>query len=1150
MPLKMYDLKDRSYSMSVDDDSSCVTGMGPEDEPHKHPLAAKESKRVRRTKCFVIFFLLIIMIGVSISAYVLECNKEDGEFQRQFDDHSCKVLSTIGSKLVHTLQASDAFVVSVASLASATNQNWPFVVVPDFAVRAEKIRSLANAVYVSTYTLVQPNRRREWESFTAQYGESMVIESIKAIEEFEDMDWPVVWDYDLWDVIHDYDEFEKENPGQNGVDTKGPWLPMWQTQPTISYEPPYNWDLTSLPSSTTMNATSSQKLLDTRKVTITDAYLISYPDDLEHLEFDKEEAEWISKYLLDDEEPMEPISDIFYPILTGANQHIEISNDNKNSTHEVAGILSLAIYWREYIKNVLPTGSDGVIIVFENPCNPTFTYQINGPDVTFLGAGDFHDSKYDHMAMTKSIFELSTSAMKENSYSGIQLDDEFCPFQITVYPSDTLRNLHMSKTPAIFAVVMVVIFAVTAFTFIIYDFWVERRQKIIMKRAMTTTKLVTSLFPDAVIDQIMPSLEEPSVSKRLQCFLNRGNDNLYTQSETGYTHPSKPIAELFPDTTVFFADISGFTAWSSVREPSHVFVLLETLYGSFDKIARQYGIFKIETIGDSYVAVCGLPEPRKHHVVAMAKFAFACLKKMKEKTREMELTLGPGTADLGLRIGLNSGPTIAGVLRGEKARFQLFGDTVNTAARMESTGESNRIQVSQKTANLLIASSKESWLTAREELVIAKGKGQLQTYWLERDRNRSTSSYSDMSSDQGDDLSLPSFRSKDKTPKMQRLIDWNVSKFQALLEEIVAHRHYSLKGSPKTKTTKCVPKKKMHFRDEVVEAISMPTYTSSAVPPITNFEIDPKVSEQLRDYIIQIANCYSADNDFHNFEHASHVVMSTVKLLQRIASPDVKKKDCETEQDYFNYTFGISSDPLTKFAIVFSALVHDVDHQGVPNGQLSKEKHSLAEMYDNKNILEQHSLSLAWTLLEESSFAELRKCIFATQDEYNRFRQLSVNCVIATDIFDKEMKSFRDSRWEKAFKSRRPSQLGTTQTDDWNRKATIIIECIIQASDVSHTMQHWHVYQKWNKCLFYEQYKAYENGRSDKHPATFWYESELWFFDNYVIPLATKLRECEVFGVSCDEFLNFANENRKEWEVKGHGIVAQMLQDTQDKVEE
>jgi len=331
-------------------------------------------------------------------------------------------------------------------------------------------------------------------------------------------------------------------------------------------------------------------------------------------------------------------------------------------------------------------------------------------------------------------------------------------------------------------------------------------------------------------------------------------------------------------------------------------------------------------------------------------------------------------------------------------------------------------------------------------------------------------------------------------------------------------------------------------------------------------ELDPKVMTELRDYITKIALFYNNDNGFHNFHHASHVTMSTIKLLQRIATPDVKKKDCQTEQDYFNYTFGISHDPLTKFSIVFSALIHDVDHQGVSNGQLASERNLMAIAYDNKSVLEQHSFDLAWSLLFESNFKHFRDCIYSTKEEYTRFRQLTINCVIATDIFDKDMKQFRDSRWEKAFRKNkisndddnykdfdveRPLVSSENYDDDddddaWNRKATITIEFIIQVSDVAHTMQHWHVYQRWNKCLFVEMYTAYKNGRngaSNKDPSKGWYEGELWFFDNYVIPLAKKLRECEVFGVSCDEFLDFATENRREWSVKGRDIVQQMLND-------
>lgn len=113
-------------------------------------------------------------------------------------------------------------------------------------------------------------------------------------------------------------------------------------------------------------------------------------------------------------------------------------------------------------------------------------------------------------------------------------------------------------------------------------------------------------------------------------------------------------------------------------------------------------------------------------------------------------------------------------------------------------------------------------------------------------------------------------------------------------------------------------------------------------------------------------------------------------------------------------------------------------------------------------------------------------------------------------------------------------------------KSTIVIEHIIQAADVAHTMQHWHVYTKWNERLFFEMYRAYENGRMAKDPSEGWYKGELWFFDNYVIPLGKKLDECNVFGVASDEGLNYALQNRAEWEIKGDEIVKEMLKKYQE----
>jgi hypothetical protein len=282
------------------------------------------------------------------------------------------------------------------------------------------------------------------------------------------------------------------------------------------------------------------------------------------------------------------------------------------------------------------------------------------------------------------------------------------------------------------------------------------------------------------------------------------------------------------------------------------------------------------------------------------------------------------------------------------------------------------------------------------------------------------------------------------------------------------------------------------------------------------------------------------DNPFHNFEHASHVITSTVKLLSRIAAPDLQPGDNEdnAEKNLHDQTYGITSDPLTQFACIFAALIHDVDHPGVPNGQLIKEKASVAAVYKDKSIAEQNSVDLAWHLLMDEAFIDLRRCIYKTESEFKRFRMLVVNAVMATDIMDKDLKALRNGRWEKAFNGDQEENL----EEAVNRKATIVIEHLIQASDVAHTMQHWHIYRKWNARLFEEMYKAYLEGRAEKDPSEFWYKGEIGFFDFYIIPLAKKLQDCGVFGVSSYEYLNYAEKNRREWESRGQELVAEMVQ--------
>ena len=514
-------------------------------------------------------------------------------------------------------------------------------------------------------------------------------------------------------------------------------------------------------------------------------------------------------------------------------------------------------------------------------------------------------------------------------------------------------------------------------------------------------------------------------------------------------------------------------------------------------------------------------------------------------------------------------------------------DTMNTAARMESTGKPGQVQLSQETANLLVAAGKENWIRSRDDRVEAKGKGILQTYWLVHtgrsdDDGQSTSGYSDRDMDQP----VPKKKSTSAEPaeditsidKHHRLVDWTVEILHGLLKQVVARRMCleATKQQPQQRSSSEVSKsfsnrtpafikpQNQMVLDEVCEIITLPKFDAEALKKQVKPEsivLSEAVLSQLHAYVAGIAALYRC-NPFHNFEHASHVAMSVVKLLSRIVAPsDLDFQDGrEASSTLHDHTYGITSDPLTQFACVMSALIHDADHPGVPNMQLIKENAFLATYYKGKSIAEQNSVDLCWDMLQDERFQELRSTIYTTDSELKRFRQLIVNSVMATDIMDKDLKALRNARWDKAFAESRPDESGTEKQlaaaaadggsgvlANTNRKATIVIEHLIQASDVAHTMQHWHIYRRWNQRLFEEMFVAYQDGRSDTDPSVNWYKGEMGFFDFYILPLAQKLKDCGVFGVSSDEYMCYAQENRREWESRGQELVAEMVEKAQRK---
>jgi urea transport system substrate-binding protein len=178
------------------------------------------------------------------------------------------------------------------------------------------------------------------------------------------------------------------------------------------------------------------------------------------------------------------------------------------------------------------------------------------------------------------------------------------------------------------------------------------------------------------------------------------------------------IAERFDDGTILFADIVGFTNLSSKTPPAEVVGLLNEIFTAFDRLTLKFGLEKIKTIGDAYMVVGGVPTPRDDHAEAVAEMALSMLDAVAEVSR----TRGPYQ----VRIGINSGPVVAGVLGLSKFVYDLWGDAVNVAARMESHGHPGSIQVSEETHRRL----ESSFLFESRGMVDVKGKGPMRTFFL------------------------------------------------------------------------------------------------------------------------------------------------------------------------------------------------------------------------------------------------------------------------------------------------------------------------------------------------------------------------------------------------------------------------------------
>ncbi len=182
---------------------------------------------------------------------------------------------------------------------------------------------------------------------------------------------------------------------------------------------------------------------------------------------------------------------------------------------------------------------------------------------------------------------------------------------------------------------------------------------------------------------------------------------------------SSTIADTFPEATVLFADIVGFTQLSTQRSAIEIVTLLNKIFSAFDQLADLHGLEKIKTIGDAYMVVGGLPTPNEFHAAAIASMAL-----------DMQGAIDDFNQETGesfrMRIGISTGPVVAGVIGTRKFIYDLWGDTVNMASRMESQGLAGCIQVTASTYDRLF----DKYQFEERGAIEVRGKGEMITYWL------------------------------------------------------------------------------------------------------------------------------------------------------------------------------------------------------------------------------------------------------------------------------------------------------------------------------------------------------------------------------------------------------------------------------------
>ena len=440
------------------------------------------------------------------------------------------------------------------------NDQWPFLTVSFFQERSLTIRDLSGALLITLNPYISAANRETWESYSSDWDNEELHHWHQA-----GLDYQQEFNYDRFGVGFDTEHvpqrttldsslnmstgvanriFTLDADGNAIIDpSKGPYLPTWQTSPVFMHTL-VNRNLYTDPAA----ASSANQSLATGSVVFGDFEFA--PDDLGKGDEPPQTKLYSTLLSIAKERKIRykasPLTRVFLPIF----------DSFEAATKKPVALVTALIQWESYFARVLPAQLRGIHLVLDNSCDDVYTFKLTGDEPEPVGLGDLHDTKFDRLARTCSFADVDT--VRDGTPSGIPLSHQHghCVYQITAYPSSEMKSDYQTSLPALVTLAVACCFAFTFILFIFYDRLVERRQSLVLQRAEQTSAIVQSLFPKSVAEKLIRHNEDndtvTSKKQKLDRFLN------------GEEETKSIIADLFPECTVFFGDISGpFTQpWS------------------------------------------------------------------------------------------------------------------------------------------------------------------------------------------------------------------------------------------------------------------------------------------------------------------------------------------------------------------------------------------------------------------------------------------------------------------------------------------------------------------------------------------------------------------------------------------------------------